>query len=189
LLATGDGAYRIDPATGALTDLGVGRALWITHDGAGRTAAVLDNGEVRIDGRSVGTVEVGSAFDEPQVFSFGDFTMGGITGLAVDDSGTVWVSSTLQGVVRVVPGGTVEVVDPGPAWSLIPTVAGMLWSSGDPQRSQPIVTRGIIDGQVAEIIAHPISAIDPTGVAIGWTTPTDKTDPTTMSWMMRLKPT
>ncbi len=188
VMATGRAAYRFAGPDGTpAEDLGVGPALWVDRDATGRTAAVLTSGAVVYDGEVIASLTVGTDDDDP---AFGDGALGGITGLQIDAAGAVWVSSRLDGVVRIVPGEPAQRIDPDPAAALVPTAGGILWISGDPRGAGPFVTRGVVDATVTDLLSHGIETVDPSGTLLGWTETVTGSDGTTtpISHLIEMRP-
>lgn len=167
LIATGTAVYEIDPATGSVADLGLGRGLYVAEDSAGRMAVVLDSGQVMLDGRSLGSIPL--RLRNGDEAGTNDGTMAGVTDLAFDLDGAVWVT-TVDGVYRLRPGSEVAEIDSAAGWALFPTVAGMLWVRGTDVESS---TAGLVDGQVVDVFPLPMAAVDTTGTALGITLPDD----------------
>lgn len=167
LIATGTAVYEIDPATGAATDLGQGRGLAVAQDGAGRTAVLLDSGELVLDGRSLGSIQLRLVNGDES--GTNDGSMAGVTDLAFDFDGAVWVT-TVDGVYRLRPGVEPETIDTAAGWDLFPTTAGMLWVRGTDLQSS---TGGLVDGRVVDVFAVPMTAVDVSGTSLGITLPDD----------------
>lgn len=168
LVATGTGAYQLPVTDGlAPVDLGVGPALWVDRDAAGRTAAVLTSGEVVLDGEVIATVTVRDDFAQ----EFGDGAMMGITGIRADTEGAVWVASATDGVVRIGPGQEPVQLDPDPAAALVPTGGGMLWITGDPAGDGPFTTRGLVEGAPTDLVSYPVLAGDTGGTRLAGSVP------------------
>lgn len=108
------GAYRLDPATGELADLGVGPAVALAQGGFGMAVA-LTTGDIVLEGETVASFPPDQTGQLP------------VSDLAIDGDGSIWVSLFTGGVQRIVPRGDSVAFDTRPAQQLVNHPSGMLW--------------------------------------------------------------